>query len=44
MSNYSAPENIRARRPNGMMVKAIHGKKYVYEYFHVKKMINGKQR
>ena len=36
MSSYSVPENIRALKPKGTMVKAIHGKYYVYEYFHVK--------
>ena len=36
MSSYSVPENIRALKPKGTMVKIIHGKYYVYEYFHVK--------
>lgn len=36
MSSYSVPENIRALKPKGTMVKVIHGKYYVYEYFHVK--------
>ena len=36
MSSYSVPENIRAMKPKGTMVKSIHGKYYVYEYFHVK--------
>ena len=36
MSSYSVPENIRAMKPKGTMVKTIHGKYYVYEYFHVK--------
>ncbi len=36
MSSDSVPENIRAMKSKGTMVKVIHGKYYVYEYFHVK--------
>lgn len=36
MGKYSVPENIRKMKPKGTMVKVIHGKYYVYEYFNRK--------
>lgn len=36
MGKYSVPEEIRKQKPEGTMVKAIHGKYYVYEYSCVK--------
>lgn len=36
MGNYSVPEEIRKLKPTGTMVKAIHGKYYVYKFSHVK--------
>lgn len=36
MGNYAVPEEIRKLKPKGTMVKAIHGKYYVYEYSCVK--------
>jgi len=41
MGNYSVPQEIRAMKPKGTMVKRIHNKFYVYEYFN-RKDENGK--
>ncbi len=40
MGNYAVPENIRALKPKGTMVKVINGKYYVYEHSFVK--VDGK--
>lgn len=32
MGKYSVPEDIRAMKPRGTMVKAIDGRYYVYDY------------
>lgn len=42
MGKYAVPEEIRKQKPTGTMVKAIHGKYYVYQYSCVN--VDGKRK